>query len=62
MTKDDVRSRAGDPVRVLDDRNGPEPDSPEQAGPCWLYPVGADWRYVCFGTDARVAEISTSLN
>jgi hypothetical protein len=63
MTKEDVRSRVGEPIRVLDDRNGPEPDgSDEPELMCWLYPVDPNWRYICFSTDGRVADISTSLN
>jgi hypothetical protein len=63
MTKDDVRARAGEPMNVLEDLNGPEPDKPGQADPCWLYPVEfPDFRYICFGEDGRVARISTSIH
>jgi hypothetical protein len=63
MTKEEVRGRAGAAAQVLDDRNGPEPDRPGLPDPCWLYPVEwPDWRYICFGADGRVAEISTSIH
>lgn len=62
MTKDEVRARIGEAPRILEDLNGPEPDKPGQADPCWLYPVEDNWRYICFGNDARVARISTSIH
>ena len=62
MTKDEVRARIGEAPRTLEDLNGPEPDKPGQAVPCWLYPVKDNWRYICFGDNGRVARISTSIH
>ena len=62
MTPDQVRERVGKPWRVLDDLNGPQPDEPGQADPCWLYPVEDNYRYICFGANGRVARISTSIH
>jgi hypothetical protein len=62
MTKDEVRARTGEATKVLEDLNGPEPDRAGQADPCWLYPVGENWRYICFGVNGRVARVSTSVH
>ena len=62
MSEAEVRDRLGPPRKVLADRNGPEPDRPGQADPCWLYPMrDGTWRYICFGPDRRVADIADSV-